>query len=64
MKTWITLILTCSKLSVEWNDYLLVHIEQFLARGGRGNGCKKNKRVYMKPQLDYKTKFINMPNFL
>ena len=48
MKTWITLILTGStliltgsKLSVEWNDYLLVHIEQFLARGGRGNGCKK-----------------------
>ena len=64
MKTWITLILTCSKLSVEWNDYLLVHIEQFLARGGRGNGFKKKKRVSMKPQLDYKTKFINMPNFL
>ena len=26
--------------------------------------AKKKKRVYMKPQLDYKTKFINMPNFL
>ena len=24
----------------------------------------KKKRVYMKPQFDYKTKFINMPNFL
>ena len=24
----------------------------------------KKKRVSMKPQLDYKTKFINMPNFL
>ena len=49
MKTWITLILTCSKLSVEWNDYLLVHIEQFLARGGRGNGCKKKTCVYETP---------------